>query len=91
MDTNTITLKLPRVYVQDWMLRTECEGATMVKGTWKSREWTVTLDPEATADLIDDCKHYTSDVMLSDFWDSCRGVVLSARATLKRLEDAGLL
>lgn len=90
--TEPITLKLPRTYVQDWMNRCdEAEGAKLVKGTWKSREWTVALDPTALADLISDCEHYTSEVMLSDFWDSCRGVVLSARATRERLEAAGLM
>lgn len=94
---STKTLRLPATYVLDWERR--CNGqddiaATIVKThgpAGQPREVTITFNQAALEDLIADARHYTDPAMLEDYWESNRGVVLSARATLRRLDNLGLL
>jgi len=44
-------------------------------------------DP-ALPELINDAEFYADEAMCQEFWETCRGVVMSARATLKAIRIA---
>ena len=45
-------------------------------------------DDPALPELISDASFYADQVMCGELWESCRGVVLSARATLKAIRES---
>ena len=45
-------------------------------------------DDPAFDELIDDAKFYTGAGIVSEIWESYRGLVMSARATLKAINAA---
>lgn len=95
------TLRLPATYLLDWERRCanqsndpQAPHAEIVKvhgPAGQPREVTVRLNEAALADLIQDAQHYTDPAMLAEYWESARGVVLSARATLRRLTNLGIV
>ena len=59
-----------------------CSEGVVVKRT--KREVTVELDREEYEDLYTDAEHYSHE---REYWEFDRGLVLSARATLRRLKS----
>ena len=46
----------------------------------------VNCDDPALPELLDDAKYYAHPEMCSELWEGYRGLVLSARATVKAIE-----
>lgn len=93
------TLRLPATYLLDWDRRCgqgndpeiDAEILKVHGPAAHPREVTVRLNKAALNDLIQDALHYTDETMRAEYWESARGVVLSARATLRRLRNLGFV
>jgi len=73
-------IKIPRSFWQD-CFDNECDPPKAVKIT-QSHVW-IPID-QSIVNLISRAEMYAD--LGFGFWDSCRGLVLSARATLKAIE-----
>jgi len=83
--TGRITIDLPHAFYDDHTDRGCGSTGRIIKTL--SKTYRVSLDREAFADLRSDARHYGLD-SASEFWQDYRALVLSARATLKRLDAA---
>lgn len=88
MDTNpeqhpTVTVDLPARFYFDHEQRGLPSGR-LVKMLSSERVVRVELDRAGYDDLLDDALHYNHP----EYWEEYRGLVLSARAVIKRLEKA---
>ena len=80
-----ITVDIPQAFYDDHTDR-GCGPTGRILKTL-SKTYRIELDSAAFDDLRSDAKHYGHDCA-SDFWQDYRGLVLSARSTLKRLDAA---
>ncbi|MDN5896981.1 MAG: hypothetical protein L0H93_23530 [Nocardioides sp.] len=95
----TRRLRLPAHFVLDWLRRTADRGDDRIESALvrtygpddKPREASVDLNDAALADLIADVLHFTDPRQHDEYWRTCRGLVLSARATHRRLHNLGLV
>lgn len=78
----TVQLDIPARFYEDHRGRDCGETGIVVKRL--ASKVRVQLDRTAYDDLLSDAEHYAGDGM-SEWWDEGRGVILSARATVKAL------
>lgn len=74
-------IKIPRRFYDDHRYRECGQSGVIVRKT--KTYYLVELDQEAWDDLYSDADYYGDDSVSEDLWEQYRGVVLSARATLK--------
>lgn len=98
----TTRLRLPAVFVLDWLHRRAGAQAEGGGGTIEAqlirtygpegrpREASLELNDTALTDLITQAQHLTDPRHHHEYWMSSRGTVLSARATLRRLRNLGI-
>jgi hypothetical protein len=79
---STVTVKIPPAFYDDHVAR-DLPAGTETHRTKKVV--TVDLDADELAELVSDAKHYADSA--ADFWEDHRGLVISARATLKVLAN----
>lgn len=79
---STVTVKIPPAFYDDHVAR-DLPAGTETHRTKKVV--TVDLDAAELAELVSDAKHYADSA--ADFWEDHRGLVISARATLKVLAN----
>jgi hypothetical protein len=80
----TYTIKIPKRFYDDHIFR-ECGQSGKVLKKYASH-YLVELDQEAWDDLYSDADYYGTDTIDSDLWENYRGIVLSARATIKAMD-----
>jgi len=78
-------IKIPQRFYQDHLYR-ECGQSGVIVQETKTH-YVVELDQEAWDDLYSDADYYGMDNPDEELWANYRGVVLSARATLKVMKD----
>jgi len=81
----TYTIKIPKRFYDDHRSR-ECGQTGKILKEYSSH-YLVELDETAWDDLYSDADYYGTDGPGGDFWENYRGVVLSARATLKIMDE----
>lgn len=79
------TIEIPRRFYDDHRFRECGQSGVIVKRT--STHYIVELDQEAWDDLYSDADYYGMDNPDEDLWMNYRGVVLSARTTLKVMKQ----
>lgn len=90
MRYNEYMILIPRLFYQD-----HCERglpAPVDHGKSK-RHALIDADDPALPELLSDARFYSCDTMVrgeGGYWETCRGLVLSARATVKAIEKAKL-
>lgn len=72
--------RIPKTYYRDHV-DCDCIAPDIIKET-KHHYYIDATENEAMAELRDRAMMY-ADTTFPDYWESCRGVVLSAKATLK--------
>jgi len=75
-------IKIPRLFWED-SVNCDCDVSPAIKMT-KSHVWI--REDGAIQELIDRAEMYADH--RDGYWNSCRGLVLSARATLKAINEA---
>jgi len=75
-------IKIPRLFWED-SVNCDCDVSPAIKMT-KSHVWI--REDGAIQELIDRAEMYADH--RHGYWNSCRGLVLSARATLKAINEA---
>ena len=78
-------IKIPQRFYDDHRYR-ECGQSGKILKKYASH-YLVELDQEAWDDLYSDADYYGMDNPDEDLWQNYRGVVLSARATLKVMNE----
>jgi len=88
-----VQVRLPALYVDDWLDRcAEHDGVEVEVISRTQREVVVDLNRAALGDIVGDLRYvYAADDVDADLWRDYRGLVLSARATRKRLQDRGFM
>jgi hypothetical protein len=81
----TYTIKVPKRFYDDHRYR-ECGRSGKIVKEYASH-YLVELDQEAWDDLYSDADYYGMDNPDEDLWQNYRGVILSARATLKVMTE----
>lgn len=82
--TGTVTVDVPARFYDDHKAR-ELPSGEVVKVL--ASKYRVRLDPDEYSELLSDAEHYAGDAMM-DWWEDGRGVILSARATVRALKAA---
>ncbi len=72
--------KIPKVYYRDH-IDCCCEAPEIIRET-KAHYFISADETTALAELRDRATLYADDIG-GDYWENCRGIVISARATLK--------
>lgn len=83
----SVRIRIPFVFYQD---HRERDLDTPVNYAKSKSYAVIDSDDPALPELISDAEYYASDDGYVDpvMWESCRGIVLSARATLKAIREA---
>ena len=79
------SIKIPKRFYDDHRFRDCGQSGIKVKET--ATYYIVELDQEAWDDLYSDADYYGMDNPDEDLWANYRGVILSARATLKVMKE----
>jgi len=77
------TYKVTKAFYADHLSRDCGNSADIVKET--KTHYTLALTADTYADLLSDAQYYTDPDIASEMWNDYRGVVMSAKATLKVL------
>ena len=77
------TYKVTKAFYQDHLYR-DCGDATNIVKETKTH-FVLALTEKTYADLLSDAKYYSCPDMVEELWNDYRGLVLSARATVKVL------
>ena len=85
MNPPVIVVRLPRLFYEDHKDRELPSGSPK---KWLAREVDVELTKEEYDEVLDDARHY-ADPANGYAAEGYRGLVMSARATVKRLEQYG--
>ncbi len=72
--------KIPKVYYRDHV-ECDCEAPEIIRET-KAHYFISADETPELAELRSRATFYADDIC-GDYWESCRGIVISARATLK--------
>ena len=81
----TYRIKIPKRFYDDHRYR-ECGQTGKIVKEYAAH-YLVELDQEAWDDLYSDADYYGMDNPDEDLWQNYRGVILSARATLKAMKE----
>jgi hypothetical protein len=81
------TYKVTKAFYNDHLYR-ECGNAENIVKETKSH-YVLELTSETFEDLLSDCAYYADPDVAKEMWNDHRGVVLSARSTLKVLRTLG--
>ena len=77
-----VTIRIPKIFYNDHRDR-DLPSPVVVNET-SSHYWINASDPDIS-ELLSDATYYSTSVGWSEQWDSIRGLVYSARATVKAL------
>jgi hypothetical protein len=77
-----VRVRIPKIFYNDH--RDRDLPSPVVVNESKSHYWIDASDPDIS-ELLSDATYYSTSVGWSEQWDSIRGLVYSARATVKAL------
>jgi hypothetical protein len=84
---NTRTVTIPKTFYRDHLER--CGKEETPRDHSKSKTCAIiNVDDPNLIELISDARYYGDPDMSSELWQSYRGLVMSARATLKAIDAA---
>lgn len=81
----TVEINIPKAFLIDHSER-DLPTPSVIKETKK--HYRIRLDDPATAELLDDARHYASEAISAADFQHLLGIKSSARATVKAIEAA---
>ena len=86
MATNSGTYRVPARFLEDHIERDLYRG-DLAAIRWTRNGAIIPADADTIDELLDDAQHYAAS---GDFSPECRGLIISARATVKALKQQGV-